>query len=183
MALHAHAMMGVFVVFAECCWVERKKTLSRFFWHWWEVYKEGPPSCCHSRTLTLTHALPIEPGPTTTQHRKEFSSSDPCAPLFMQPTHKEGFHLYYVMWCKKMMTIMSLPFFFLKRMIRFSCVIVGSCRRRRHRMILSLIISKVDWHPWAVWAGPWVVSCRSGSRSWPGWPPERLPGCRNSRNL
>ena len=45
------------------------------------------------------------------------------------------------------------------------------------------VLSRACWRLWASSTGPWVASCRSGTRSWPGSPPGRSWGCRSWRNL
>lgn len=44
-------------------------------------------------------------------------------------------------------------------------------------------VSKVCWHLSVASAAPSASSCLSGSRSWPGWQPERWMGCRSWQNL
>lgn len=49
--------------------------------------------------------------------------------------------------------------------------------------VVSGGVSKVGWHPLAALAAPSASSFRSGSRSWPGWRPERWTGYQNSQSL
>lgn len=49
--------------------------------------------------------------------------------------------------------------------------------------VVSGEVSKVGWHPLAALAAPSASSFRSGSRSWPGWRPERWTGYQNSQSL